>query len=106
MQNQVNRLWLEGKIISNPTIRTVGNKRVCNFKVLNITSNGGKERSLVLDCTAWDELADKMKEAKQGDIVAMTGDIRAFAWSKDGEEIRGIELNCEEILHGGLGREK
>jgi single-stranded DNA-binding protein len=104
--NQVNRLWYEGRIISTPIIRDVGDKRVCNFRVLNTTNDGKKERHLALDCTAWEEMAEKMTTAKQGDVVAVTGDLRTFAWSKDGEEIRGIELNCEEILHGGLGREK
>ena len=53
---------------------------------------------MFIRCTAWRNLADNLFElhVAKGDRVIMAGGIKGSAWEKNGETVRGIEMNVQD----------
>jgi single-strand DNA-binding protein len=81
MKNYVNLLGILGK---DPEIRTVGEKKVCNFTVATHEYFKGEQITTWHYCVAWNGTADVVSKMHQGDTVDITGSIKYETYEKDG----------------------
>jgi len=105
MSNDINRVVLIGRIVSEPVLRyTQGGTAITSFSIANNrrwkSSDGEKTESVsFFNCTAWGALGEKVISVygKKGMQVAIEGRIEQQRWEKDGEKKSKIEIIVENF---------
>lgn len=94
MKNYVNLLGILGK---DPEIRTVGEKKVCNFTVATHEYHNGGQKTTWHNCVAWNGTAEVVSKMHQGDTVDITGSIKYESFEKDGVKKTTTKIECHII---------
>ena len=84
----LNSVTLTGRLVSDPTVRSVGNDNlsVCQFTVA-VDKKGKDAGANFIDCTAWRGLADTIaKYFKKGSAIGISGRLNQETWEKDGKK--------------------
>ena len=98
-------IYINGRIGTDITVRTVGNTKVAKFRV--VTNDRRKNESGVWEdvntsgwsIAAWDKLADKVEaHLEKGDPVMIYGRIFDDSWTdNDGNRRNSTEVRAEDI---------
>lgn len=98
-------IYINGRIGTDITVRTVGNTKVAKFRV--VTNDRRKNESGVWEdvntsgwsVAAWDKLADKVEtHLEKGDPVMIYGRIFDDSWTdSDGNRRNSTEVRAEDI---------
>lgn len=104
MSNDINALFLVGRLTKNPELRyTQSGTAVCSFSIANnrtyITSGEKKEIVSYFNCVAWSKLGEVITEyCKKGHRVGITGRLQQRSWNdQEGKRHNIVEIIIENI---------
>jgi len=61
------------------------------------TSGEKKEETTYVDIRAWEKIAEICREAKKGDAMFVSGEIREERWEKDGQKRSKLRIVAHDI---------
>lgn len=93
----MNRVELSGKVVGQPVVRELGNKKVLSFSVAVSERYGknGQEKEIVsfFDVESFTDL-----ELKKGDVIVIEGSLRQDRWeSSDGGKRSKVKILAWKI---------
>lgn len=98
-----NRLYIEGRIGSDPTLRTAGDSCVCGFSFANTYSWGKgddkKERTTWFNVSIWGKRGEyASKILKKGMAVMIIGRVQTTVYDKkDGSKGMSVDIVCDDF---------
>lgn len=98
MGEYINQITLSGKIVSEISLRK-SNKgySVADFRIKH--RNKRAKNPVFIDIEVWQDEAEKVhKEAENGSIVIVYGDIRRDVWEKDGESRSKLKITADKVI--------
>lgn len=110
----MNSISIIGRLVHDPDLRTTSKGTpVSNFRIARNERHGEEEQTLFVNVTAWNRLAETVKEYRhQGDQIAVSGRLRFEEYvDKDGvkRSSYSITANSIEFLakkHNGNGKDQ
>lgn len=103
MSEGTNRLFIEGRLTSDPEIKATGaGLHFAKFCLANSEFDGEKYDASFFDCVAFGELGETIyRNLKQGSSVFITGKIKQYRWTDRGGEkhskISVVVKECTEV---------
>ena len=96
----MNLVILKGKLVRDPTQRTVGSKNtlLCEFTlaVPDRLEPKNKDKTYFADCVAWGKLAEIISQyCVKGQEILVTGRNATEKWTKDGVEHKRAKIVCD-----------
>jgi single-strand DNA-binding protein len=109
MANDLNSVFLIGRLTRDPEFKIVNNSSLVNFSLANnrvyVTNGAKKEEVNYFECVAWGKLADIIKQyATKGKQVMVEGRLRQESWdTPDGKKASKVRVvvNNLQLLGGG-----
>ena len=100
---------INGRLTTDPVIRTVGDKSVCNLRLavdgLPSRKTGEKRPSSYFSIVVWGRLAESCKKLVKGQEIYVEGNLQSRTRETDGQaSVTYIELNARTINFGNLPR--
>lgn len=97
----LNQVLLVGRVVEVPEIKeTQSGKRVSNFIVAVPRDYPNKEgiyETDFIDCTAWNNKADKLEHFIVGDLVLVNAKVQVNSYEKNGEKVRETDLIVKDV---------
>ena len=110
MANDLNRVFLIGRLTRDPEYKTINQSAVVNFSLASnrtyVAGGEKKEETNFFDCVAWGKLADIFKQYTQkGKQIAIEGRLQQSTWdTPDGKKASKIRIVVENMqLLGSSG---
>jgi single-strand DNA-binding protein len=109
MANDLNKVFLIGRLTRDPEYKSVKGTSVANFSLANNRSysvnNEKKEETHYFDCEVWGKLAEVLRDyGKKGKQLAVEGKLSQSTWdTPDGKKASKIRVRVEtfQLLGGG-----
>jgi single-strand DNA-binding protein len=109
MANDLNKVFLIGRLTRDPEFKSVKGTSVANFSLANNRSysvnNEKKEETHYFDCEVWGKLAEVLRDyGKKGKQLAVEGKLSQSTWdTPDGKKASKIRVRVEtfQLLGGG-----
>ena len=109
MANDLNKVFLIGRLTRDPEFKSVKGTSVANFSIANNRSysvnNEKKEETHYFDCEVWGKLAEILRDyGKKGKQLAVEGKLSQSTWdTPDGKKASKIRVRVEtfQLLSGG-----
>lgn len=87
---------IEGNLGKDPEIKQLeGGKCVCNFSVAVYRN---KEKTDWIDCVAFNNVAETMRQADKGRKVTLYGSFQQRTWEKDGKKNSKVEIMVDRVF--------
>lgn len=112
MANDINSVYLIGRLTRDPEFKTINQSSVVNFSIANnraYVSNGVKrDDTNFFDCVAWGKLADIIKQyATKGKQVFIEGRLQFQTWdSPDGKKMSKVRIFTQNLQFLGSKNDK
>ncbi|MCB1189036.1 MAG: single-stranded DNA-binding protein [Leptospiraceae bacterium] len=112
MANDINSIYLIGRLTRDPEYKIINQSSVVNFSIANnrvYVSNGvKKEDTNFFDCVAWGKLAEIIKQyATKGKQVMIQGRLQQQTWdAPDGKKMSKIRIFTENLQFLGSKNDK
>lgn len=111
MANDLNSVFLIGRLTRDPEYKMVGSTSLVNFSLANnrvYVQNGVKKEEVnYFECTAWGKLADIFRQyTGKGKQVMIEGRLRQETWdTPDGKKASKVKVivNNMQLLGGQTG---
>lgn len=103
MANDLNTVFLIGRLTRDPEFKIVNNSSVVNFSLANnrvyVQNGAKKEETNYFDCVAWGKLADVIKQyTSKGKQVAIEGRLRQETWdTPDGKKASKVRIYVNNL---------
>ncbi len=103
MANDLNTVFLIGRLTRDPEYKLVGSTPLVNFSLANnriYMQNGEKKEEVsYFDCTAWGKLADVIRQyVNKGKQVAIEGRLKQESWdTPDGKKASKVRIVVNNI---------
>ena len=109
MANDLNKVFLIGRLTRDPEFKSVKGTSVANFSIANNRSysvnNEKKDETHYFDCEVWGKLAEVLRDyGKKGKQLAIEGKLSQSTWdTPDGKKASKIRVRVEtfQLLGGG-----
>ncbi|NBU97830.1 MAG: single-stranded DNA-binding protein [Spirochaetia bacterium] len=109
MANDLNKVFLIGRLTKDPEFKSVKGTSVANFSIANnrsyLVNNEKKEETHYFDCEIWGKLAEVLRDyGKKGKQLAIEGKLSQSTWdTPDGKKASKIRVRVEtfQLLGGG-----
>lgn len=103
----INSILLEGNVVADAELKTVGEYKVTQFKIANSRYvSQGKERTLFIECKGWGKrYAAVAQYLLKGKRVVVAGTLEEETWEKDGETKRKMVINLIDLSLAPKGAE-
>jgi single-strand DNA-binding protein len=100
---------INGRLTTDPVIRTVGDKSVCNLRLavdgLPSRKTGEKRPSSYFSVVVWGKLAESCRNLVKGQEVYVEGHLQTRTRETDGQaSVTYVELNARTVNFGNLPR--
>lgn len=114
MANDINRVFLIGRLTRDPEYKTINQSSVVNFSVANnriyVTNGEKKEETNFFDCVAWGKLAEIFKQyTSKGKQIAIEGRLQQSTWdTPDGKKASKVRIVVDtmQLLGGSAGKDQ
>ena len=94
----MNQIILVGRIVDDPTVKEVNNKKVSNITLAvprQYKNNVGEYETDFIDCSLWNNTAETTAEyCKKGDLVGIKGSLQT---SISNNGIKSFNVNVDRI---------
>lgn len=103
MANDLNTVFLVGRLTKDPEFKIVNNSSLVNFSIANkrvYVQNGEKKEEVnFFDCVAWGKLADVIKQyTSKGKQVAIEGRLRQETWdTPEGKKASKVRIYVNNL---------
>ena len=99
MSTIINRVELEGRVVSDLELRKTSNK---GYSVINLrlAHNNPRSRTPVyIDVEVWGKTAEQLAEtASRGSYVVVHGELRRDKWEQDGSPRSKIKITASRVI--------
>lgn len=106
-----NSVGIRGNLVADPEFKEIDGKTVCNFRIgvnHNYTGKDGAENSITdgfFPVETW-VAADKLKDVKKGDFVALKGHLKQDKWEKDGQKFSSTKILATDAVKWDFAKSK
>lgn len=103
----INSVNLVGRLVQDPTIKTVGNDlQMCQF-TLAVDKRGKDKGTNFIDCVAWGKTAETIAQyVKKGNQFGVSGRLDHQVWEKDGQRNSKVSVIVDDFTFIGGGEKK
>lgn len=114
MANDINRVFLIGRLTRDPEYKTINQSSVVNFSIANnriyVTNGEKKEETNFFDCVAWGKLAEIFKQyTSKGKQIAIEGRLQQSVWdTPDGKKASKVRIVVDtmQLLGSSAGKDQ
>jgi len=98
MSEHINRIILQGNLVSDPELKEFPSSKVCKF---TIATNRNRDEVNYTEVAAWRELADySMSFLKKGTQCIVEGRLKLETWlSRDGRKMSKFVVVASEVIY-------
>lgn len=91
----INTVALSGNLTRDPELReTPSGKKVVSFR---LGAKGWGEKSIFVDITAWDKLAELIATLAKGAALTVAGRLEYEEWEKDGQKRNALKIVAMDV---------
>lgn len=102
----MNNVSLIGRLTKTPEVKHLNDKKVCNFTLALSEGYGDSERTIFVNCQAWNKTAEFIeKYFDKGVRIAINGRINVRNYEKDGSKVFITEIVAEKVYFADGKRE-
>lgn len=94
--NQNNKVYLKGTLFNVPEIATTSKGNTYANFILAVKRNKGDWKDNI-SCVAWNDKADILKNAKQGDNLEVNGSIQIDSYTKDNKKVYVTKISADDV---------
>ncbi len=103
MANDLNKVFLIGRLTRDPEYKSIGENAVVNFAIANnrsyLVNREKRDEVYYFECEAWGKLAEILRQyAKKGKQVMVEGRLKYESWEgADGKKNSRIRITAENV---------
>lgn len=102
----MNKVFLQGRVVADPEVRTAGNAQAVNFRLAvdrDFKDKDGNKVTDFISCVAWRSTAEFIgKYFKKGSLMVMEGTLQTRTYDdRDGNRRQVVEVQVLNAYFGG-----